>query len=318
MIENYDEIIAFIKENPDAGRRVISREFGISERQAMDMKKIIYPNVGKPQVTQREIMQYLRERGISKDAIDDLLIPKKYSPRIIGNKNIREFKLGIIADTHLCDKACALDELHDFYEYCSESGVQDIINAGDVVAGIRVYRGQEFDLVAHGFKDQLDYAVKYYPKIDGITTHVVSGNHDMSFKVRAGVNFVEALSKEREDVKWIGDYDADIVVNGVRIKAGHGDHGTPYSVSYRLQKRLEKMGTPLPQIYILGHYHTALTMMYQNVHAYLPGCWQKPNDFSIRKGLPNMIGGYIAHIKVENDENNTIKSIKNELVAYYD
>lgn len=314
-----DEIIKFIKDNPEAGRRVIAKEFGISERKALEIKRKIYPDIGKPQVTRKEVMQYLKERGLSEDSINEFLVPQRYSPRIIGNTDIREFKIGIIGDTHLCDKACALDELHNFYEYCSKLGIQHIVNAGDVTAGISVYRGQEFDLVAHGFDDQLNYVSKYYPKIDGITTHTISGNHDMSFKVKAGVNFIEALSKERDDIKWIGDYSADLSINGVSIKLQHGDAGNAYALSYRAQKFIEKMGAgQKPQIYVLGHYHAAMTMFYRNIHAYLPGCWQRPNDFSVRKGLPNMIGGYITHIKVEDDSHNTIKSINNELVAYYD
>jgi hypothetical protein len=58
-------------------------------------------------------------------------------------------------------------------------------------------------------------------------------------------------------------------------------------------------------------------MFYRNIHAFLPGCFQLPNDFSVRKGLPNMISGWRVELEVADDKMNTIRSIKETNVAYY-
>lgn len=316
---NHKEIIEYIKSNPEVGRRNLSKMFGISQYTAEKIKKECVPEqYMKKSITEKDVAKFLKERGLSEKSVIELLTPNQYSPRIIGNESIKEFSIGIIGDTHLCDKACALDELHDFYHKCKESGVEHIVHAGDVTAGIRVYPGQEFDLIYHGFSEQLKHVIESYPQIDGITTHVIAGNHDLSFKQHAGASFVEEVSNKRNDIKWVGDYAANISINGISIRLHHGDGGVGYAASYRLQRNVEAFESgEKPQIYVLGHYHRTLAMFIRNVHSYMPGCWQRPTDFSIRKGLPNQICGYIAHVKTLNDNRNSIRSISSEIITYY-
>lgn len=323
-----EEIKKYILENPSVGRLRIAQLFNITESEARRIKAdtmAVSKYFEEPQddefpATKNELNTFLKEHGLTISSIKELLSSKSFSPRNIGDKNINEFSIGIIGDTHLCDKACAMEELFDYYDKCRIAGVKHILHAGDLTAGISVYKGQEFDLSSHGFAEQLKYVVDNYPKVEGITTHVISGNHDLSFKQKSGINFVEEVALRRKDIMWVGDYDATVNVNGVSIGLHHGAGGSAaYSISYKLQKYIEKIGAgQKPQIYVLGHYHSAMTMFYRNIHAMLPGCWQKPNDFSVRLGLPNSICGYISHIKTINDEHNSISSISNELISYYD
>lgn len=312
-------IFKYLKENPTTGRKKLANIFEISEFQSRMLINEFNANPSTDEMTEKQVKQWLKERGLTLDSLTEMNKPKNYSSGIIGKKSIKEFSLGVIADTHLCDKACALNELHDFYNICKKQGVEHIVHAGDLVAGIEIYRGMEFDLTHHGFAAQLDEVVRNYPNIEGITTHIISGNHDLSFKQKAGINIVQEVSLRRDDLKWIGDYSATVKVNGVSIGLHHGNSGVSYATSYKLQKFVEKIGAgQKPQIYVLGHYHSALNMFYRNIHCYLPGCFQKPNDFSVRLGLPNMICGYIVHIKTNGDEHNSIKSINSELISYYD
>jgi predicted phosphodiesterase len=90
------------------------------------------------------------------------------------------------------------------------------------------------------------------------------------------------------------------------------------AISYKLQKFVEKIGAgQKPQIYILGHYHAVLYMFYRNIHCFMPGCWQKPNNFSVRRGLPNMLGGWIVELEVADDKFSTITRITPRFVPYY-
>lgn len=316
---NHKEIIEYIRSNPEVGRRNLAKIFGISQYTAEKLKKECVPEqYEKKSITEKDVAKFLKERGLSEKSVIELLTPNQYSPRIIGNESIKEFSIGIIGDTHLCDKQCALDELYDYYGKCKNAGVKHIIHAGDLTAGIRVYPGQEFDLTYHGFSEQLKHVIESYPQIDGITTHVISGNHDLSFKQHAGASFVEEVSNKRNDIEWVGDYAANISINGISIRLHHGDGGVGYAASYRLQRNVEAFESgEKPQIYVLGHYHRTLAMFIRNVHSYMPGCWQRPTDFSIRKGLPNQICGYIAHVKTLNDNRNSIRSISSEIITYY-
>ncbi len=269
---------------------------------------------------QEKVLQLVHDKGVSSGQLETILAPQQFQRRVVDRgRTSRRFLLGMVSDTHLVDKGCALDELHDFYERAYLRGVKQFIHAGDLATGVRVYPGQEYDLVAQGVTDHLHYCADNYPKIDGTETFWIGGNHDEAYTKRFGFDFGKALEGKRPDLKYLGMYDATIKLNGVRIGLHHGDGGNAYAISYKLQKFIEKIGSGhKPQIYALGHYHGAFSMFYRNIHAFLPGCWQKPNDFSVRHGMPNVIGGYILDIEVLDDEHSTIRSCKSEFVSYYD
>lgn len=323
---NKEMIKQYLSENPGAGRYQLSQKFGIPEHAARKIKEeyLIEQSVRanilvNKEISEKDVAEFLNNQyNLSKDKIIELLKPEKKTIKSIGDSNISSFKLGIIGDTHLNDNSCAIDELHDYYRICHEEGVEHVVHAGDLTAGGGVYKGMEYDLTYHGYTAQLESTEQNYPNIPGITTWVISGNHDLSFKQSNGAHFLSALSDKRGDIVWIGDYDATVTVNGVSVGLHHGAGNSAYSLSYKIQKYIEKIGGgQKPQIYVLGHYHATMSMLYRNIHCYLPGCFQKPNDFSVRLGLPNLIAGYIVEIKTLDDEMRSIRSIKNDLITYY-
>jgi predicted phosphodiesterase len=249
--------------------------------------------------------------------LERLLQPKPVKVKVKVPHTTKKYKLGIVSDTHLCDKTCALDELHSFYKRCEKEGITEIVHAGDLTSGVGIYRSQANDLTAWGFEDQLAFCAENYPRFKG-KTYFVSGNHDAGFRTEAGANFGKHLSMEREDLVYLGDWDATITLNGVRVGLHHGSGGASYALSYKLQRLVQNIGGgQKPQIYICGHWHASLYMFYRNIHCFLPGCFQKANDLSVRLGLPNTVGGWIVELEVGSDKRHTIHSIKTEYVAYY-
>ena len=317
-----EKILKFIKEmNGEIGRRKLSEVLNISERRARKMLSKyseIHENVKLSSVTDKDVAEYLKGRGLSVESVISILTPKKEIIHAFETERLTEFAIGLTTDSHLSDKECALHEFHDYHEKCKQAGVIAMFNSGDITAGMNVYKGMTYDLINHGFDAQLKYAAMNYPKIDGIKTYAINGNHDLSFKVEAGANFVEALANMRDDIIHVGDYDGTVSVNGVQIGLHHGGGGVGYSPSYKMQRLIEKIGGgQKPHIYSLGHFHTMLQMIIRGVHCFMPACWQKPNDFSVRFGFPNTIGGYILYIKVADDEYKTIRSMKSEFISYY-
>jgi DNA polymerase II small subunit/DNA polymerase delta subunit B len=262
--------------------------------------------------------ELLRQKGVTTRELEQMLRARAPTIRVNQPRTRKAFKLGIIADTHLVDKGCALSELAEFYRRCKAEGVKEIVHAGDLVHGMGVYRGQLNDLLCFGFDDHLAFCVRYYPKVEGITTYFIGGNHCESYTIQAGVEFGKALADKRPDMAYLGMYDATAVLNGVKIELHHGARSIPYAVSYHLQKYVEKLAAGnKPQLYVLGHYHTALYIFYRNVHCFLPGCFQRPNNFSVRMGFPNLICGWIVELEVADDRHRSIKALKSELVAFY-
>lgn len=260
----------------------------------------------------------LARKGVSYEELKSLLKNRRKTVKVSQPRVSKSYRFAIVSDTHLCDKGCAIEELHQFYHMCKEQGIKDIVHAGDIVAGMNVYKGQVNDLVAFGLDAQVKYVVKQYPQIEGITTYFITGNHCESFQTHAGADVGELISERRPDLKYLGLHDAQVVLNGVSIGLHHGAKGVPYAVSYHMQKYVEKIGAgQKPQIYVLGHYHSSFYMFYRGIHCFLPGCWQRANAFSVRLGLPECIGGWIIDLQIEDDKRNTIRSINQKFVAFY-
>jgi len=86
------------------------------------------------------------------------------------------YRFGVISCTHLGSKYQQISHLHSFYGLCKKEGVYTVFHCGDVVDGEKIYRGMEYELFAHGADQQVDYAVKFYPRVEGIVTKAISGN----------------------------------------------------------------------------------------------------------------------------------------------
>ena len=111
-------------------------------------------------VERDKLQELLKSKGLTAKDLERLLQPKAVKVRVKEPRKVARYKFGIVSDTHLCDKSCALSELHDFYKRCEKEGIKEVVNAGDIVAGIGIYRGQANDLVCFGFEDQLNFCAE--------------------------------------------------------------------------------------------------------------------------------------------------------------
>ena len=208
-------------------------------------------------------------------------------------------RLGVVSDTHLCSKCQQLSHLHSAYAYFKEQGITDVLHAGDITAGNgKVYRGQEYELFLLGADAQAAYAIEHYPRIEGITTHVISGNHDLSFMKSDGLDIIRMIAREREDIDYLGPYNATLDMDSIRVMLHHGDGGGAYARSYKLQKLIEQLAPQnKPHIFITGHYHVNCWLpMYRNVSGFMVGCFESQTSYLLRKGLNPEIGFYVLDI----------------------
>lgn len=123
-------------------------------------------------------LELLSNKGLTLKQLQELLeVRTEKVVAINQRRRTRHFVLGIISDTHLLDKGCAIKELHEFYKLCKKRGVHHIVHAGDLLTGLgSVYKGQINDLIAYGADDHLQYVVDNYPKEQGIKTYFIAGN----------------------------------------------------------------------------------------------------------------------------------------------
>src|ERR1700752_2510415 len=185
-------------------------------------------------------------------------------------------RFGVVSDTHLCSKHCALDELHLAYDYFEREGIAEVLHAGDLAAGGGIFKGQHKEITHHTFEDQRDFAVEHYPKRTGITTRIIGGNHDLEGDFGAvGADPVKGVAHLRPDFDYLGPYSAWLeLANGAHVHLLHGKGGMSYSFSYKMQKLCEAYGAGRkPAALLLGPFHVQGSLEARGIQGLFPACF---------------------------------------------
>jgi len=236
-----------------------------------------------------------------------------YSQEVITDSKY----IGIVSDTHFGNKASRQKELKDFYRIAHDDyGVDIILHLGDWTEGNgKVYRGQAHDMELFGFDKLVQNVVNDYPFIPDVTTYGISGNHDMSFFNSEGAHALKVICRDREDVKFLGDYHATICINGIKFYLIHPSGGRAETLSYRPQKLLRNLETELiPDVFLIGHYHTFVEFNVRNTLVMQLSSFCGHTNLSRRNGWENHVGGLILDLESLNTEEVPRQINKIELV----
>lgn len=240
--------------------------------------------------------------------------PKKYDSTWDGTTTI---KIAIMGDTQIGSKYTQWTHLRNFYNRCAIEGIKDVYHTGDMVDGLKMRTGHEYELYATSADDMIDDVVMNYPKIKGITTHFITGNHDASIYKQVGYDVGKMISMRRPDMEYLGrDCAVVYLTPKCSLELRHPWDGTAYALSYKVQKMIESMESDSkPKILAVGHYHKAEYLFYRNVHALQTGCFQGQTPFTRGKNISVHLGGWIVTLEV--DDTGTIKSFAPKFIPYY-
>lgn len=232
-----------------------------------------------------------------------------------------EVTVGIVSDTHLGSREEALPELLAVYEEFEARGIDTVLHAGDLTAGIGIYRGQQANGLMPGmntYNEQVDYAAEVYPKVDGITTYIIAGNHDIEGEAgRVGFDPVQAVCHRRSDIVYCGAYHGSLELpNGAHATMVHGRGGGGYAISYKPQRYVE--GLPpgrKPALLIFGHWHVSGFFRHRQVTCLLAGCFEWQTDLLVRLGLQPDVGAWIVTLRLGDD--GSVVGIRPEWLGFY-
>ena len=224
---------------------------------------------------------------------------KKCSKNIKDDINdLEEIKLCVVSDTHLCSKVQQLELLNRAYKEAYLRGINIVLHCGDMVDGD--YRNKRpahpYELFKHGFDEQAEYIIDYYPEIEGITTFFIDGSHDQTHFLNGGATVGRWVQKERKDLVYFG-CDRYIFCAGenkkVKIEMYHPGGGSAKARSYKPQEYINNMEPgEKPRVLLQGHYHKSYYMFYRNVHAIEVPCFMDKSGFIVKQGLSNILGCY--------------------------
>lgn len=217
-------------------------------------------------------------------------------------------RLGVVSDTHLGSRYQALSELEAVYDEFHARGVQAVLHAGDVFAGVGMYRGQETDELLPAvdtYSRQVDYAEAEYPCRDGVTTYMIAGNHDLDGAFSRSISSpVRALASRRKDIVYLGDERVTVeLVNGARVMVAHGSGPAGYAHSYKAQRYIEAINrSERPDLLILGHFHRAGFFVHDGVSCVLAACFQTQTPFLASNGIEPDVGGFVVSVAATDGE----------------
>lgn len=253
------------------------------------------------------------------DKKEPTVVVQNFEPEVIkakwkGNRVVR---FALMGDTHINSKYTQLTYLHKFYDECAAQGITHIYHCGDIDEGDQMRMGHSYECTCQGADEHVDEIVRLYPKIEGITTHFITGNHDASITRRSGHDIGKAIAAKRPDMEYLGQDCAIVYLTpNCTLQLQHNWDGTAYAISYKIQKTVEALaGGEKPNILAIGHYHKLEYLFYRNVHCFQTGTFLAQTPYMRGKQIAAMMGGWILEINV--DEKGYIQKIKQELIPYY-
>jgi predicted phosphodiesterase len=222
----------------------------------------------------------------------------------------------VVSDTHFGSTFTAEQELHSFYELLKSKGVSKVLHIGDLTDGWYQSRATSiFEQTAVGFSNQLKYFVSHYPKIKGITTYAITGNHDQTHMFNGGANIGEIVAQLRDDIIYLGHNHAYFKISDkVKISLIHPVDGSSQALSYKIQQVIDRNPQKKAEIMLIGHYHKTASVFYKGSWGYLVPSFQHKSSFMNDNNLVSDVGGMILTIKLNKD--GSLQSLATEYVMY--
>lgn len=270
-----------------------------------------------------EISKLLEVNGVEINRKDHRPTVTEKSHKVKARVKGGEVTFGLFSCTHLGSKWQQLTALNRFYDDIVARGGNLFFHAGDLTDGASgFHKGFEYGLFAHGADEQRDYTIDNYPRREGCHTHVVSGNHDLSFKKESGFNIVRAVCAHRDDMTYGGDWVADYELpGGFRLRIRHGQGGQAHARSWKLQKIIQSLDLrdEPPHCYGAGHWHYPCWLpVEQGVSAFMLPAFQGMTGYA--KSLPTVsksnVGGFAITYQVDTDGDFLPGSIRAEFLEY--
>ena len=140
----------------------------------------------------------------------------------------------------------------------------------------------------------------------------------MSFYKKSGVDIGTVIANQRPDMEYLGQYQADLTIDNLKIRLLHPDGGGAYAISYRLQKIAEQIVSGnKPHILVGGHTHTSLYFFYRNIHIISAGCFEGQTSFLLRKGINPAVGGWTVKVRIANDKKKSVVAITPSFIPFF-
>ncbi|MDG6983521.1 MAG: DNA-directed DNA polymerase II small subunit [Nitrososphaerota archaeon] len=256
---------------------------------------------------------------------DSVVLPDLPGRRVVSTS--RHVYAVLLSDLHIGSRMFLADDFHRFLMWLNGNlGDRDVVSrikylviAGDLVDGVGVYPGQEFQLAERNPMKQYEMAADLLKQVPGHIQIVLSpGNHDVVRQAlpqpAVSVDMAESLYA-MTNVRWVGD-PAYVKLHGVTFLIYHGKslddviattpnlaydrptdamklllkarhlaptYGKRTALSPELRDYL--VVDQVPDVFHVGHVHTYGELSYRGTLMVNSGTWQAQTSFQSNMGL---------------------------------
>lgn len=254
-------------------------------------------------ITSSSLLSKLAERYTQKElkAILKGGLETESFPEHIHDFNGDSIKIGFITDTHLGSKYTDPDLLNICFDEFAKQEVDIVMHAGDVTEGLSNRQGHVYELTHIGYESQREHAIEVLGQWDITPFYMISGNHDLWYKMSNGANMVSDICNRIPNANFLGDHEGNITIGSANIRLWHGADGSSYAHSYRAQKVIESFtGGDKPHLMLAGHVHKAGYFFDRHVHFVSGGSIERQSKWMRSKRLPAHTGFWIVEVGLNN------------------
>lgn len=237
------------------------------------------------------LVKLMQEEGEMIDYVNGELVklkkPLKSEDVYQIPNNMGHLRLLLISDTHLGSKFDRVDILRYLYAKAEDTNTNYVLHSGDLTEGLSGRPQQLYELKETSYTGQRDYAIDKYPE-SSVPTYIISGNHDLWWIRQCGSDIVKDICSHRENMIYLGSDCEDLQIGKLKIRLRHGNSGSSYARSYKVQKYLDSI--PLeerPHILQTGHIHQAFYMKQDKTHCFQTSCLQDLTYYEKSMGFGN-------------------------------
>jgi len=274
----------------------------------MTKSKKIIKKLKEKQVKQKEVKNKLAEKisdTFSKKELQAILTSGKFHevPQVPSYPEInfkgKTVKFGVLTDTHIGSIFFHEEWLKAAFKMFREEGCKVVTHSGDVTEGLSNRPGHVYELTHIGYDQQKKYAIDLFKEYNktNLPMYMIDGNHDRWYIKSNGALIVKDIVKELDFAHFLGHDSGDFKVNGAKIRLWHGEDGSSYATSYRLQKLVESItGGFKPDLIIAGHTHKQCYIFERHIQVVSGGAMCAQSSWMKSKRLANHAGFHIVTI----------------------
>jgi len=203
-------------------------------------------------------------------------------------------KIGVITDTHIGSNYFHETLLMQAFEEFDRAGVDMLVHCGDVTEGLSNRPGHVYECTEIGYDAQKDRAVDLLSRW-AKPSYYIDGNHDRWYVKSSGAWIVRDICDALPNAEFLGSDEGDIYLNDtVKLRLWHGEDGSSYATSYRVQKLVESFsGGDKPHVLVCGHVHKQGQFFERNIHCFGAGAIQLQSKWMRSKRLAAHVGFWI-------------------------